>query len=311
MSWLAAAACVFEPPTVSTVFTMRHAAIGDSGAVAALVERCHEADGRSPLSEFKELRVPVANGTRTLVAASASGALEALAVAAWHPLELGENDGYWAAELVVDPDRRSIAAYQYAFEALRNDIGAGVSLWTFDDDQAAAAGSCGLVEVRAVVEMQRSLPAATSQLPDGYALRPFVEGVDEGEWIALNQRVFAHHPEAGAIDSADLALRMAQPWFDPGGLLLLSYQGAAAGYNWTKIHGDGIGEIYMIGLVPEHRGRGLAKPLTGAGLEFLTDAGAQVATLFAESDNEVALALYGSMGFEVQRRVALYAPGPA
>lgn len=298
-----------RPPTVSSVIEMRHATIDDAEAVSDLLGRCFEADGRPALSEFKELRVPVANAVRTLVADSLSGDIEVLSVAAWHPIEIGEAGGYWAAEIAIDPQLRTTAQYEAALAALGADLGIRPSFWAFDEMQAGAAIAHGMVEARAIVEMQRPLPAEPAVLPEGYTLRGFRLGADESEWLALNQHVFSHHPEAGSIDSADLALRMAQPWFDPAGLLILSHDEEEAGYCWTKLHDGSVGEIYMIGLVPEYRGRGLAKPLTRAGLEHLARAGSESAILFAEAANGAAVGLYEAMGFEVVRRLALYEPG--
>lgn len=292
------------------MFALRHATIDDAPAVAELLARGRKADGRSPLSEFKALRVPVANAVRTLVAPTSGGELTALAVAAWHPEELGEDDGYWAAELVIDPVQRSTAAYLDLIRGLTRDLNTEPSIWTFDATQAEAAEAAGMTSVRTVLEMKRDLPAATTRLPAGYSLRSFQPGSDEGEWLALNQRVFAHHPEAGSIDGADLALRMAQPWFDPDGLLLLDDGAGPVGYCWTKLHSADIGEIYMVGLVPEARGRGLSKPLTGAGLDYLSSSGASHVILYAEAANQTAVGLYESMGFVIVRRVTLYAPGP-
>lgn len=293
------------------MFSFRHAIIDDEAAVVRLLERGRNADGRPPLSEFKELRVPVANSTRTLVAEGSDSELDALAVAAWHPLELGEDGGYWAAELVVDPPRRSVHAYKALIASLEEDLETAPSVWTFDEMQAAAAEAAGMTSDRVVLEMKRDLPAEPADLPAGYSTRGFVPGSGEREWLALNQQVFSHHPEAGGIDGADLALRMAQRWFDPDGLLILDDpEGKAVGYCWTKRHSDEVGEIYMIGLVEAARGKGLAKPLTRAGLEYLSATGARHAILYAEMANTTAVGLYESMGFEIERRVALYAPGP-
>ena len=289
---------------------LRHARLDDALAVAALLAACEDADGHPPLSEFKALRVPVANGVRTLVADDIDGGIGALAVAAWHSTEIGEGDGYWAAEVAISPQLRSPERYAELLEGLRRDIGATPFWWTFDAEQRRAAKLLELPEVRAIVEMRRGLPADQPEFPQGYSVRPFVVGVDEETWLRLNQRVFDHHPEAGSIDRADLALRMAQPWFEHAGLLMLVDDASTAvGYCWTKRYGCGVGEIYMIGLAPEHRGRGLGRPLTLAGLQYLSKAGDGVAKLYAEEANPQAVSMYEGMGFEVVKRVTLHRGG--
>ncbi len=172
--------------------------------------------------------------------------------------------------------------------------------------QAEAAAGREMTETRAVLEMRRRLPTSPARLPPEVELRSFVVGHDEATWLALNRRVFAKHPEAGAIDATDLALRMAQAWFEPTGLLLLNAAAELVGYCWTKLHAGAVGEIYMIGLVPECRGRGLARQLTLAGLEYLAERGATTGMLYAEAANAAAVGMYESMGFVPVRRIALF-----
>ena len=43
---------------------------------------------------------------------------------------------------------------------------------------------------------------------------------DADEVLRVNAAAFAHHPEQGSMDADDLAARMAEPWFDPAGLLV-------------------------------------------------------------------------------------------
>ena len=163
-------------------------------------------------------------------------------------------------------------------------------------------------KARTLVEMRRPLPASAGEFPAELSLRGFVPGVDEKPWLALNHEVFAHHPEASSIDGADLALRMAQPWFDPNGLLLLIEDDEPIGYCWTKMHPGQLGEIYMVGLKARYRGRGLARQLTLAGLEYLARRGAVDGMLYAEESNATATGLYESMGFSVVREITLYEP---
>ncbi|MCD9448381.1 GNAT family N-acetyltransferase, partial [Klebsiella pneumoniae] len=87
--------------------------------------------------------------------------------------------------------------------------------------------------------------------------------------LAVNARAFAHHPEQGSIDAEDLAERMNEVWFDPGGFFLAHAGGEPAGrllgFHWTKEHGvlgePGLGEVYVLGVDPDAQGRGLAKAL--------------------------------------------------
>jgi mycothiol synthase len=285
----------------------RPATLDDSKPLAALLARCAAADGFGALSEFKALRLPVANGVRAMVG-EAMGETVAVAIAAWHPEDIGESDGYWAAEIALDPAMRSVAAYAGLLAAMEADLGRAPALWTFAADQVAAARESGMRQARTLVEMRRPLPASPGEIPAELSLRGFVPGLDEKAWLALNHEVFAHHPEAGSIAGADLALRMAQPWFDPNGLLLLVEDDDAIGYCWTKMHPGRLGETYMVGIRAAYRGTGLARQLTLAGLDYLARQGATNGMLYAEASNATATGLYESMGFSVVREITLYEP---
>lgn len=79
------------------------------------------------------------------------------------------------------------------------------------------------------------------------------------------------------------------------------------GYCWTEITYEGEaagsagkGRIFMLGVDPHYRGKGVGKRVLLAGLARLKTKGLQVAELIVDSENEVACELYRSVGFEVQ-----------
>jgi mycothiol synthase len=115
--------------------------------------------------------------------------------------------------------------------------------------------------------------------------------------VRVNAAAFAHHPEQAAMDAANLAERMAQPWFDPAGLLVAADRGRLLGFHWTKQHSPELGEVYVVGIDPAAQGRGLGKVLTLAGLHHLADRGVREILLYVESDNAAAIAVYSSLGF--------------
>jgi mycothiol synthase len=87
--------------------------------------------------------------------------------------------------------------------------------------------------------------------------------------------------------------------------ILLAYEGdKAIGYCWTEVISGGEaterkGRISMLGTEPDHRGKGVGKRVLTAGLARLNSKGARVIEVTADSENEAALALYHSAGFEV------------
>jgi mycothiol synthase len=84
------------------------------------------------------------------------------------------------------------------------------------------------------------------------------------------------------------------------------------GYCWLEILpgsdsvGESVGEIHMIGTIPEYRGKGIGKKVLLAGLSYLQDRGVTTAYLSVDSENVSAIALYESVGFELYRKTLWY-----
>lgn len=77
------------------------------------------------------------------------------------------------------------------------------------------------------------------------------------------------------------------------------------GYCWTRISYETAtderkGQIFMLGVSPDYRGRGVGKGVLLAGLSYLKSKGLQVAELTVDSRNQAACALYRSVGFKVR-----------
>ena len=69
------------------------------------------------------------------------------------------------------------------------------------------------------------------------------------------------------MDAANLAERMAEPWFDPAGLLVAERRtaGCSASTGPSSTPPE-LGEVYVVGVDPAAQGRGLGRILTLAGL---------------------------------------------
>ena len=135
---------------------------------------------------------------------------------------------------------------------------------------------------------------------EGIATRPFVCGVDDKAFLEVNSRAFSWHPEQGSLDLPKLNHAFGEEWFDSEGFLLLEHDNRLAGFCWTKAHHEGdlvLGEIYAIAVDPDFHGRGFGKPLTIAGLNHLSNVGADLGMLYVESDNKPAIQIYEDIGF--------------
>jgi mycothiol synthase len=175
-----------------------------------------------------------------------------------------------------------------------------------------AATRAGLTASRRLLQMRCALPlAATTDL----ATRPFCPGEDDEAWLAVNNRAFSWHPEQGGWDTATLAGRLQESWFDAEGFLLHEEGDRLAGFCWTKVHpatgaDPALGEIYVIAVDPDFVGRGLGRDLTIAGLAHLADQGLRIGMLYVESDNTPAVSLYRSLGFTTHQTDTAFTPAP-
>jgi mycothiol synthase len=258
-------------------------------AVLALAQAAEAADGSPPLSEQTLLR------------------LRHAAIDGVHLLVNDGRDGYGhvasdgAAELVIAPAVRGRGLGRALTHAALAASAGTLEVWSHGDHPAAAAlaRSFGFARTRVLTRMRRPLaePLPALELPPGVAVRAFRPGHDEEAWLRVNARAFASHPEQGRMTLDDLRLRMAEPWFAPAGFLLAERAAELVGFHWTKIHEDGLGEIYVLGIDPAAQGIRLARPLAIAGLEWLRSAGVEVAMLYVDESNPRAVALYEKLGF--------------
>jgi mycothiol synthase len=157
----------------------------------------------------------------------------------------------------------------------------------------------GYVRERELFQLRRPLTDAVDvpAAPAGIDIRPFVTGRDEDAWVAVNAAAFAHHPEQGSWTRADIEAREAEPWFEPAGFLLAWQQDRLVGFHWTKVHPDGAGEVYVIGVDPSTQGSGLGRTLLYRGLALLRERGCPEVLLYVDGSNDAAMRLYERTGF--------------
>lgn len=293
--------------------------------ILTLVGAAEEADGNPPFSEqtLVELKAKAPGSVLTLLshAPEEQSSSEGKDLAGVAVVVLKGNDG--VLEIAVHPNYRNEGVGALLVDALVAERGLhGLKAWSHGDHEAAAdlAAAYGYRPVRELWRMRlvRSArpdaPDAAPALPAGVHLRTFVPGQDEAAWLAANAAAFAHHPEQGAMTLADLAARMAEPWFDPAGFFLaVDDAGTILGFHWTKVHpGHGghadLGEVYVVGVTPGAQGLGLGKALTVAGIEHLHGLGLEAIMLYVDADNEAAVALYRKLGFTKWDSDVMYGP---
>ena len=157
----------------------------------------------------------------------------------------------------------------------------------------------GFVQSRVLHQLRRpgAEPVTQPNVPDGIDVRPFHPGRDEEAWLAVNSAAFAHHPEQGGVTLEDLRALEAEPWFAADGFFLAWRGTELLGYHWTKIHPDGNGEVYVLGVSPAAQGLGLGRVLLDVGLRHLAGKGCPEVLLYVDESNTGAMHLYESNGF--------------
>lgn len=280
-------------------------------AVRALVAAAAAADGVAPLSEHVLLHLGRGGDEAAHLMAYREGELAGVA-----HLDLDRPAGVTgaaaaggSAELAVHPRfRRAGLGTALVRELLtRRPSGGPLGLWAHGGHPGAAAiaARLGLHTVRELRQLRLAMTElpAPPELPDGVQVRAFRVGVDEPEFLRVNNAAFDWHPEQGGWDGPEVERREREPWFDPEGFLLaVDSSGRLLGFHWTKVHppaglDEPLGEVYVLGVDPAARGLHLGRALTTAGLRHLYDRGLRTVLLYVEADNEPAVRLYQELGF--------------
>jgi mycothiol synthase len=290
-------------------------------AVRDLAAAAESHDGVAPLSEQPLLHLGTdAEWITHVVAHTTAGSTIGY-------VQVDRSGETASAELVIHPEHRRNGHGRMLLKTAERDAtlpsrsgepgqhGKHLRVWAHGDLEPARefARAAGLRPVRELLFLARptaSVAPASPAMPElpaapaGYRLRTFRPGADDDAWLRVNARAFASHPEQGRMTLDDLRARQAEEWFDPEGFFLLMPEDATepAAFLWTKTEPGQPddardGEIYVVGVDPDHQGRGLGHLMTDVGLAHLARTGATRAVLYVEGDNTPARATYERAGF--------------
>ncbi len=237
----------------------------------------------------------------------------------------GRNVRLWgdAGFLLIYPHWN---AFDYEHEPGRDDLGEEMSEFaeqelsaraTRDDQIATDVWDCdarraALLDARGY-ERNDPLHTVTVRslddvpepvLPDGFAVRA-ARGPNDAAGLA------AVH--AGSFESswttAEYAHLMATPGFDPAReLVIVAPDGRFAAFCivwFDERNAEGLFE--PVGTHPDFRRLGLGRAVLAAGMQRMQAAGMRTATVFHDTDNPAAGALYAAVGFEPAALVHPYA----
>lgn len=149
------------------------------------------------------------------------------------------------------------------------------------------------------MRLEPNAVVAAPSFPPGIVTRPLRVGEDEEQFVDLFNRAFAAHPTPLSVTPDTLRHVHALPSFDPSAFLI-ALDGrdgrTMAGFCRTSLDGD-VGEVVLIGVLPEWRGVGLGRALLAWGVQHLRQRGAAEVVLSVEALNTNALGLYERAGF--------------
>lgn len=186
-------------------------------------------------------------------------------------------------------------------DAVEAAAGSGLTVWTHGvrSPIAMLLSSRNYVRTRLLHQLRMPLgePLPEVALPQDVTVRTFRVGTDEDAWLRTNAAAFAEHAEQGGWTRADLLARESESWFDPSGFFLAMRDDEVLGFHWTKIHPDGAGEVYVLGVDPAAQGMQLGGALLAIGLRYLADRGCPYVLLYVDDSNIPAVRLYERSGF--------------
>lgn len=265
------------------------------------MRRCQEADRARSLSEELLLRLKSGTGDTW---------------AGWLPEWAGyaqlhlAGAGAWG-ELLVDPARRRRGLGRHllgACVASARERGARhLDVWCFGDSESGArlTAQLGFEPLRRLLFQTRALEGLPGLEPSEVILDAFDPARDVADWMALHRSVQADPARAWTEEA--FRLRLTESWFDPALLRLARLGGRTLGYIWLKHHPlQTDGEVYMMAVSPEARGRGLGRWLVTWALHELAWRRASSAGVFVNASAQAAVRLYSSLGFQTHSADCCY-----
>ncbi len=170
----------------------------------------------------------------------------------------------------------------------------------------AFARACGLRYRPSLWLLRRdpSAPAVPPAFGDDLAVRLVEPGVDEPAFVELVNEIFLDHPAPLVLGLDEVRRVHAEAGFDPTTILLVASAadpGRLLAFcrvgRFEDDDGAPAGEVRLLGVRREARGRGLGRELVRWGVDDLRRRGAVRISLSVEGENARALAIYRADGF--------------
>jgi mycothiol synthase len=279
-------------------------------SVLALIKAAHDFDGTPPIAEhvLLHLRHGGDKSDSHIVFEENNN------VIAYAHLDTTDLVAGPSVEAVVHPDHRSKGLGSLMLKEAIKVCGDKTRIWSHGDLPAAKtiAASLNLERLWSNLLMSNSL-GDIQPVTCKYPIRTFIPTLDNQAFLSLNNKVFANYPDQGGWSEDDLNVRLNEDWFEKEGFFVAEDKRELIGFCWTKIHGahthshngpdvdhghDAIGEIYVLAVNPDYKGKGVGRDLTITGLNYLKYQGLSNVMLYVGVENKPAFNLYKSLGFK-------------
>jgi mycothiol synthase len=166
------------------------------------------------------------------------------------------------------------------------------------------------LERYAFLLVREDLNVPELKLPEGYELRSFQRGQDEGNWSKVRNAAFATLKGSETpITTEGVTKLLNDDDYLEGGMILLFHKGKPVGVIRgadDEYENDPIMNIGPVAVIPEYQGKGLGRILLRAALQFAKEKGYKRTILSVNGENERAQALYIQEGFKQVEAVVCY-----
>jgi len=126
-----------------------------------------------------------------------------------------------SVEAVVHPQHRDKGLGTLILKEAIKICGDKTRIWSHGDLPAAKVIAASLKLERIWSNLLMSKPLGEIQpVTSKYPIRTFIPGLDNQEFLDLNNKVFADYPDQGGWSEADLKVRLNEDWFEKEGFLL-------------------------------------------------------------------------------------------
>lgn len=160
------------------------------------------------------------------------------------------------------------------------------------------------------IMIRKNKPQLQTVFPDHYTLKPLRKNQDELAYAQVRNAAFKHIKGSETpINEEMVTKHLNEKDLLKDGMQILWYHEEPVGVVRMLEEKDETGEysfVAPIALVPEHQGKGLGKQLLTAGIVIGQKNAYDDCMLVVNAENEKALSLYKSIGFQVDMAVSCF-----